>query len=145
MSQITTPQPAPPHDATAEQVGRQQITEELRQLRLHTIVTIQPDIEDESDEEPIDIDDAPEAEEEEDEKENLPPPAAWSKQCNNVACPPLTIPSGLQLPVHHAVTEMDFFQCMLTQQTIHTIAANSTAYARSKGANPAWTTSAEEL
>jgi hypothetical protein len=145
MSQNTTLQPAPLHDATAEQVSRQEITEELRQLRLHTIVTIEPDVEDDSDEEPIDVDDVPAAEEEEKEKENLPPPAAWSKTCTNVVCPPLTVPSGPQLPVHHAVNEMDFFQCMLTQQTIHTIAANTTAYAHHKGANQAWTTSAEEL
>jgi len=108
-------------------------------------VTIEPDVEDDSDEEPVDVDDVPAAEEEDEEKENLPPPASWSKQCNNITCPPLTVPSGPQLPVHHAVTEMDFFQCMLTPQTVQTIAANTTAYAHSKGATQAWTTSAEEL
>jgi hypothetical protein len=145
MSQINPLQPVQLHGATAEQAGRLQITEELRQLRLHTIVTIEPDVEDDSDEEPVDVDDVPAAEEEDEEKENLPPPASWSKQCNNIVCPPLTAPSGPQLPVHHAVAEMDFFQCMLTQHTIHTIATNTTAYAHSKGATQAWTTSAEEL
>ena len=45
-------------------------------MRLHTIVTVEPDVEDESDEEPIDVYDVPAADEEEEEKENLPPPAS---------------------------------------------------------------------
>ncbi len=76
MSQINPLQPVQPYHATAEQVNRQQITEELHQLRLNTIVTIQPDVEDDSDEEPIDVYDVPAAEEEEEEKENLPLPAS---------------------------------------------------------------------
>ena len=84
MSQINPLQPVQLHGATAEQAGRLQITEELRQLRLHTIVTIEPDVEDDSDEEPIDVDDVPAAEEEDEEKENIPPPASWSKHCNNI-------------------------------------------------------------
>jgi hypothetical protein len=61
-------------------------------------------------------------------QENLPPPTSWSRQVTHVVCPPLSVPSGPQLPVHHA----DFFQCMLTQHTVQTIAINTTAYAHSK-------------
>src|SRR6185437_8603384 len=119
--------------------------EELGQLRLHAIVTIAPDVEDDSDEEPIDVEDEPAAEEEKEEKENVPPPSSWSKTCTSIVCPTLTVPSGPQLPVHHAVTEMDIFQCMLTQQTLRTIVTNTTAYAHHKGAAQTWTTSVEEL
>jgi hypothetical protein len=133
------------HPATAEQAGRLRVTEQVHQLRLHTIVTIAPDVEDDSDEEPIDVDDVPAAEEEKDGEENAPLPSSWSKTCNSIVCPPLTVPSGPQLPVHHAVSEMDFFHCLLTQQTLQTIAANTTAYAHHKGAAQTWTTSVEEL
>ena len=128
-----------------EQVGRLQATEQLGQLRLHTLATIGPDVEDDSDEEPIDIDDVPAAEEEKKEEENLPLPSSWSKECAGIVCPTLTVPSSAQLPVHHAISEMDFFHCLLTQQTLQTIAANTTAYAHHKGAAQTWTTSAEEL
>ena len=114
-------------------------------MRLHTIVTIALDVEDDSDEEPIDVDDVPAAEEEKEEEENLPLPSSWSKECTSIVCPTLTVPSGPQLPVHHAVSEMDFFHCMLTQQTLQVIAANTTAYAHHKGAAQTWSTSVEEL
>ena len=133
------------HPATAEQMGRLHVTEELRQLRLHTIVTIAPDVEDDSDEEPIDVDDVPPAEEEKEEEENRPLPSSWSKECTSFVYPTLIVPSGPQLPVHHAVSEMDFFHCLLSQQTLQVIAANTTAYAHHKDAAQTWTTSVEEL
>jgi hypothetical protein len=142
---MSSPQNVETHPATAEQAARLRVTEQVHQLRLHTIVTIAPDVEDDSDEEPIDVDDVPAAEEEKDGEENAPLPSSWSKTCNSIVCPPLTVPSGPQLPVHHAVSEMDFFHCLLTQQTLQTIAANTTAYAHHKGAAQTWTTSVEEL
>jgi hypothetical protein len=145
MSSASTPSTVRVVPPTAEQVSRQRTTEELHQFHLHTIVTIQPDVEDDSDEEPIDVDDAPVEGDVEEQKENLPPPSSWSKACTNIVCPPLTVPSGPQLPVHHAVSELDFFHCMLPQQTLQTIAANTTAYAHHKGATPTWTTSVEDL
>ena len=144
-SHMSSLQTVETHPATAEQMGRLHVTEELRQLRLHTIVTIAPDVEDDSDEEPIDSDDVPAAEEEKKEEENLPPPSSWSKECTSIVCPTLTVPSGPQLPVHHAVTEMNFFHCLLTQQTLQEIAANTAAYAHYKGAAQTWTTSVGEL
>ena len=125
-------------------MGRLHVTEELRQLRLHTLVTIAPDVEDDSDEEPIDVDDVPPAEEEKEEEENRPLPSSWSKECTSIVYPTLTVPSGPQLPVHHAVSEKDFFHCLLTQQTLQVIAANTTAYAHHKDAAQTWTTSAED-
>ena len=145
MSSSTAPTTARVDPHNAEQLSRQRTSEELRLLRLHTIVTVEPDVEDDSDEEPIDVDDVPAAEEEKDEEENIPLPTSWSKECASIICPTLTVPSGPQLPVHHAVSEMDFLHCLLTQQTLHTIAANTTAYAHHKGAAQTWTTSAEEL
>ena len=134
MSSVTTPTTARVDLSIAEQLSRQRTTEELQQLRLHTIATVEPDVEDDSDEEPIHVDDAAAADEVEEEKENVPLSSSWSKTCSSIVCPALTVPSGPQLPVNHAVSEMDFFHCLLTQQTLQTIAANSTAYAHHKGA-----------
>ena len=144
-SQMTSPPTVQTHPVTAEQAGRLRVTEELRQLRLHTIVTIAPDVEDDSDEEPIDVDDVPAVEEEKEQQENIPPPSSWSKVCTGIVYPTLTVPSGPHLPVHHAISEMDFFHCLLTQHTLQTIAANTTTYAHHKGAAQTWMTSVEEL
>ena len=47
--------------------------------------------------------------------------------------------------VPYISTELGFFQCMLTEQTVSVIATNTTAYAHSKGMNTSWKTSAEEV
>ena len=86
-SQMTSPPTVQTHPVTAEQAGRLRVTEELRQLRLHTIVTIAPDVEDDSDEEPIDVDDVPAVEEEKEQQENIPPPSSWSKVCTGIVYP----------------------------------------------------------
>jgi len=114
-------------------------------VRSALIHSTQPDVDDSSDEEPIDIDEADSSDEHADEKENTPPSSSWSRTCSSVVCPPLSVPSGPQLPVHHLASEMDFFQQMLTLQTIETIASNTTAYAHSKGMSDTWKTSAEEM
>ena len=145
MSQSSSSDSVRLHQSTDDQTGRLRIAAELRQQRRDAVDAILPDVEDDSDEEPIDNDDLAAAAEEREEKENIAPPTTWSRQLTNVVCPPLSVPSGPQLPVHHALTELDFFQCMLTQHTVQTIAINSTAYAHSKGMSSAWETTADEV
>jgi hypothetical protein len=106
---------AAPLSLAEEQVGKAIIAQELLDLRRATILSVQPDIEDESDEEPISDDDACSSE---DENENLSPPLPWQKVCTSVVPPLLSMPSGPQLPHHHVSTELGFFQCMLTEQTV---------------------------
>ena len=145
MSRRSNRARAPPFSLAEEQAGRQLIAQELLDLRRATLQSLQPDVEDESDEEPIDDDISSSSNDDEDEKENVPPPSTWTRACVPVIAPPLSVPSAPQLPVHHVSTELGFFQCLLTEQTVTAIANHTTAYAHSKGWPATWQTSAEEL
>jgi hypothetical protein len=145
MSRRSTRARVAPPSLAEEQASSRVIAQELLDLRRATLLSLQPDVEDDSDEEPIDDDGSDSSSEEEDEKENVPPPSAWSRTCTPVVAPSLSVPSGPQLPVHHVTTELGFFQCMLTEQTVAAIANHTAAYAHSKGRPATWTTSAEEI
>ena len=136
---------AAPQSLAEEQAGRDLIAQELLDLRRATLQSLELDIEDDSDEEPISASESAASSEDEDEKENIPPPSSWTETCTPVVAPPLSVPSATQLPMHHVTTELGFFQCMLTEQTVAAIANHTTAYAHSKGRPATWTTSAEEL
>ena len=62
--------------------------------------------------------------------------------CFLLRCRPLLLRSCL---THHVSTELGFFQCMLTEQTVADIATNSTANAHNKGWPATWQTSAAEI
>jgi hypothetical protein len=145
MSRRSTRARAAPLSLAEEQAGRQLIAQELLDLRRATLHSLQPDIDDGSDEEPIDDATSSSSSDDEDEKENLPPPSSWSRECLPVATPPLSVAFAAQLPVHHVSTELRFFQCLLTEQTVAAIATNTAAYAHSKGWPATWQTSPEEV
>ena len=145
MSRRSTRARATPLTLAEEQAGRDLVAQELLDMRRATLQSLQPDTEDESDEEPMDDGTPPSSDDDADEKENIPPPAAWSRTCTTVVSPPLSVASAVQLPTHHVSTELGFFQCMLTEQTVAAIATNTTAYAHSKGWPAGWQTSAAEI
>jgi hypothetical protein len=145
MSRRSTRARAAPLSLAEEQAGRQLVAQELLDLRRAMLQSLQPDIDDDSDEEPVDDSSSSSSSDDEDEKENVPPPSSWSKVCNPVSAPPLSVASAAQLPLHHVNTELGFFQCLLTEQAVAAIATHTTAYAHSKGAPATWKTSAEEI
>jgi hypothetical protein len=112
----------------------------LLDLRRATVESLRPDDDDLTDEEDIDMDSDVSSEDEKEEEENIPPPVPWTKECTPVTAPPLAVPAAVQLPHHHASTELQVFQCMLREHTVATIAANTVAYAHSKGASSTWQT-----
>ena len=145
MSRRSTRARAAPLHLAEEQAGRDLVTQELLDLRRAMLHSLEPDIEDESDEEPIDNDVSSSSDEDADEKENIPPPSSWSRMCTAVTAPPLSVSSAAQLSIHHVTTELGFFQCLLSEETVAAIATNTTAYAQSKGWPATWQTSAEEV
>lgn len=67
---------AQPLSLAEEQAERHIHAQELANLRRAMIQSLQPDIEDDTDEEPIDSDDEPAVDDDEEEKENIPPAPA---------------------------------------------------------------------
>ena len=98
MSRRSTRARATPLTLAEEQAGRDLVAQELLDLRRATLQSLQPDIEDESDEEPVEDGTPPSSYDDADEKENIPPPAAWSRTCTTVVPPPLLVASAAQLP-----------------------------------------------
>jgi len=145
MSRRSTRARAAPLTLAEEQAGRDLVAQELLDLGRATVQSLELDIDDESEEEPVMDGASSSSDDDADEKENVPPPSSWSRVCAPVAAPPLSVASAAQLPLHHVNTELSFFQCLLTEQTVAAIAEHSTAYAHSKGAPATWKTSAEEM
>ena len=145
MSRRSTRARAAPLTLAEEQAGRDLVAQELLDLRRAMLQSLEPDIEDESDEEAIIDEVSSSSDDDADEKENTPPPSAWLTTCVPVKAPPLSVASAAQLPTHHVTTELGFLQCLLTEQTVAAIATNTTAYAHSKGWPATWQTSAQEL
>ena len=56
------------------------VAQEMLDMRRATLLSLQPDIEDESDEEPMEDGTPTSTDDDADEKENVPPPAAWSSR-----------------------------------------------------------------
>lgn len=136
---------AQPLSLAEEQAERHIHAQELANLRRAMIQSLQPDIEDDTDEEPIDSDDEPAVDDDEEEKENIPPAPAWTDNCTNIITPSFTHPTGPQLLNHHLTTELQYFQQILIDHTISLIAHNTTLYAHSKGMSSTWKITKEEM
>jgi hypothetical protein len=84
------------------------------------------------------------SDEEEEEKAEPAPAAApgWRRETTAVVPPRFNSPSGSQTT---ASSPLDLLHLYLPLRLLRTIAANTTAYAHSKGADSSWRTTAEEL
>jgi hypothetical protein len=109
MCSSTAPTTARVDLHSAEQQCNQHSTEEPHRLRLHTIVTIALEEEDDSEVEPISVDDVPAAEEESQARRVSQYLRRGQRTAPASSVRRSLFPSGPRLPVHHAVSQM--YQC----------------------------------
>jgi hypothetical protein len=116
--------------------------QEDRELQRALQASLEYDVDDSSDEDTSIVEH--DSEEEEEEKAEPTPGAeqGWSKEAAAVVSPRFTSPSG---PQTTASSPLDLFHLYLPIRLLRIIAANTTAYAHSKGLDSSWTTTAEEL
>jgi Transposase IS4 len=116
--------------------------QEEKELQRAIQASLEYDIDDSSDEDTSILEHDSEEEEEEIEEPTIAAEQGWSKEAAAIAPPPFTSPWGPQTTV---ASPLDLFQLFLPIRLIRTIAANTTAYAHSKGSDSNWHTTAEEL
>jgi hypothetical protein len=116
--------------------------QEDRELQRAIQASLDPDDGDSTDEDTSIVEHDSEEEEEEKEEPTAAAEQGWRKEAVAVASAPFTSPSG---PQTTASSPLDLFQLYLPPRLLRTIAANTAAYARSKGADSTWQTTAEEL
>jgi Transposase IS4 len=116
--------------------------QEDRDLQRAIQVSLEYDIEDSSDEDTSIVEEAGEEEEEEKGEPTTVSDTDWNGEATAIVPPPFTSSSG---PQTSASSPLALFQLFLPLRFLRTIAANTTAYARSKGADNTWQTTAEDL
>jgi hypothetical protein len=145
MSRRSTRIPAHPHRLADEQASHRYHAQDLLDLRRATEQSLAPDVDSESDEEALPVDESSSSEDEEEEKENIPPHLAWVEHTHDITLPPFTDQPASNLPRHRAMSEIGYLQCFLPPSLISTIATNTNLYATSKQAPAGWATTPEEV
>ena len=145
MSRKSTHTRAQPQNFADEQASNTYDAQDLLNLRRTIQQSIAPEVDAESDEEEVTVEDAPSSEEEVEEKENMPPQSAWNEHTHGPPPPHFTEQCGSNLPRHRTMTELGYLRCFLPDSLIATIATNTTLYAASKEAAAGWATTSEEV
>ena len=107
-SQMTSPPTVQTHPVTAEQAGTA-----CHGGAPSAHCDHRPDVEDDSDGSTSDVPAV--------QQENIPPPSSWSR-CALASCIRRSLFHQDHTCPCHAISEMDFFHCLLTQHTLQTIA-----------------------
>jgi Transposase IS4 len=116
--------------------------QEERELQRAIQASLEYDLDDPTDEDNSIVEHDSEEEEEEKQEPAVVAEQRWSEEVTAIVPSPFTSPSDPQTAV---VSPLDLFQLFLPLRFLRTIAANTTAYAHSKGADNTWQTTAEEL
>src|ERR1700720_3154903 len=111
--------------------------QEEKELQRAIQASLEYDIDDSSDEDTSIVEHDSEEEDEEKKEPVVAIDIAWTSEAITIAPPPFTSHSGPQITVS---SPLDLFQLFLPIRLIRTIAANTTAYVHSKGADSTWHT-----
>jgi Transposase IS4 len=125
-----------------EQASLHYQQQEEKEIQRAIQASLEYDIDDVSDEDLSPLEHDSEEEEEEKQEPTTTAEPQWREEATAIPPSQFTSSSGPQTSL---TSPLDLFQLFLPKRLLGTIAANTTAYARSKGADSTWQTTAKEL